>query len=597
MKKIALIIALICLTFTSFAFDFSSISPSGHTLYYNIFGGNYVCVIYKDSAYTPGTISGDLVIPSTVTYQGHTYPVRKIGEGAFHKCSGLTSVILGDSISEIDYAFDECVNLSWITLPNSLTSIAAGAFYGCISLQNVYFSGDVSQWLRISFGGSLTSNPVYYSKRLYFNEVLVTTLAIPQGTITIPKNSFCGLSTIEEIILPNSVLSIDDYAFNSCSGVNKVVMPSVHRIGHKAFENCSSIDTIISENSTPPICLSDSPSHNIATFNGVPMDAIIIIPCHSNDDYCNAEGWNYFVFFESIPIAPQIEINSANPSMGSVHYYFLNDCMDSVVAVATPFSGYHFDHWSNGETSNPYYFFIDETPISLTGVFEEGNINYCQVSLSVNNEFGGEVYGSGNYIEGDSICCYALPNDGYAFLGWSNGEQENPLCFRVYSNINLVAMFMDTIHPCFVNLSVNDITMGGTTGSGQYHMGDTAVCAAIPFEGFSFRGWSNGSQENPYTFVVTSNVELMAVFVSNIGLEEYVDNILFCVYPNPAKTSISIIASFEHYPMPIIIQDISGCIVKEEIINGSYTVLDISGLTNGIYLLRVGKHIQKLIIK
>lgn len=597
MKKITLIIALICLTCTSFAYDFSSISPSGHTLYYNIVGGSYVYVTYKDYAYDPGTISGDLIIPSTVTYQGHTYPVRKIGENAFYKCSGLVSVIVGDTVSEIEYrAFAECINLSSITIPSSVTCIIAEAFYGCISLQNVYYLGDISQWLEISFGGMLTSNPVYYSKRLCLNDVLVTTLTIPQGTTTIPKNSFCGLSTIEQIVLPNSVLSIDDYAFNSCSGLNKVVMPCVHRIGHKAFENCSSIDTIICESRTPPICLSDSPLHNVATFDGVPMNAIIIIPCHSDDDYRNAEGWNYFVFFESNPTVPQIEVNSADTSMGSVYYYFLNDCLDSVVAIATPFSGYHFDHWSNGETSNPYYFFIEETPISLTGFFEEGSINYYQVSLSVNNEFGGEVFGSGNYIEGDSICCYALPHDGYAFLGWSNGEQENPLCFRVYSNINLVAMFMDTLHPYYVNLSVNDVTMGGTTGGGHYQLGDIAVCTAIPFEGFSFRGWSNGSQENPYTFTVESSIELMAIFVSNTGVEENDMNDCFSIYPNPAETSVTINTSVEHYPMIVLIQDVTGCVVKEEVINNC-SIVDISNLTNGVYFVRIGEHVQKLIIK
>ena len=525
MKKIALIITLFCLACSTFAYDFSSISPSGHTLYYNIVGGSYVYITYKDYAYDPGTISGDLIIPSTVTYQGHTYPVKKIGENAFYKCSGLLSVVIGDTVSEIEFsAFEECINLSSITIPSSVT-IISDAFYGCISLQNVYYMGNISQWLGISFLGALTSNPVYYSKRLYLNGVLVTTLTIPQGTTTIPKNSFCGLSTIEQIFLPNSVLSIDDYAFNSCSGLNKVVMPYVHRIGHKAFENCSSIDTIICENSTPPICLSDSPFHNIATFDGVPMDARIIIPCHSEDDYRNAEGWNYFVFFESNPTVPQIEVNSANPSMGSAHYNFLNYCMDSVIAVATPFSGFHFDHWSNGETSNPYYFLIEESPITLTAFFAESTVSYYQVSLTV-----------------------------------------------------------------------NDITMGGTTGGGQYQLGDTAVCTAIPFEGFSFRGWSNGSQDNPYSFVVTTNVELMAVFVNNIGLEEKDENVLFSVYPNPAETFVTINTSVDKNPLSIKIQDVVGHVVKEEIINGAYTNVDVNGLSKGVYFVRVGKHVQKLLI-
>ena len=56
-----------------------------------------------------------VVIPSTITYQGTTYDVTSIGNGAFFECSNLTSV----------------------TIPNSVTSIASGAFNDCSFLQNV----------------------------------------------------------------------------------------------------------------------------------------------------------------------------------------------------------------------------------------------------------------------------------------------------------------------------------------------------------------------------------------------------------------------------------------------------------------------------
>ena len=81
-------------------------------IYYNIYKANEVEVTYR-GAYIDSyskEYSGRVDIPSSVTYNGVTYRVTSIGSSAFQDCTVLTSV----------------------TIPNSVTIIRNGAFYGCI---------------------------------------------------------------------------------------------------------------------------------------------------------------------------------------------------------------------------------------------------------------------------------------------------------------------------------------------------------------------------------------------------------------------------------------------------------------------------------
>ena len=75
---------------------------------------------YKNNAY----YSGDIVIPTTVDYEGTEYSVTSIGEWAFYYCSSLTSVTIPNSVTTIgNYAFNECTSLTSVTIPNSVTTI------------------------------------------------------------------------------------------------------------------------------------------------------------------------------------------------------------------------------------------------------------------------------------------------------------------------------------------------------------------------------------------------------------------------------------------------------------------------------------------
>ena len=129
-----------------------------------------------------------VVIPKSVVSKGVTYSVTSIGERAFSSCNNLTS----------------------ITIPSSMTDIGEYAFQNCSSLTSVNIS-DLEAWCKISFQFSPSS----------------------------PYHLFLNGDEIKDLVIPNSVISIGDGAFNRCCGLTSITIPnSVTYIDEHAFMYC-----------------------------------------------------------------------------------------------------------------------------------------------------------------------------------------------------------------------------------------------------------------------------------------------------------------------------------------------------------------------
>ena len=124
-------------------------------------------------------------------------------------------------------------------------------------------------------------------------------------------------------------------------------------------------------------------------------------------------------------------------------------------------------------------------------------------------ESGGSVTGGGSYTSKQTVTLTAIPDDGYRFKQWSDGNTENPRSFVPTSDLTLIAEFEEIV---FYNLNLDYIGIGQVIGSGQYEGGSEVIIEALPGTHYYFEMWSDGNTENPRTLVLNENLHLTAVF-------------------------------------------------------------------------------------
>ncbi len=185
-----------------------------------------------------------------------------IADGAFERCASLESIIIPDGVTSIGHsAFSECSSLASVTIPDSVTSIESGAFSGTPFLDNQ------------------TSTVKYAGKWAIYCDHNATTATIKSGTVGIADRAFGLCKNLTSINIPNSVISVGEYAFVSSSITSITIPDSVASIGNSAFSGCSKLTSITVGKNNQIYSSSDG-----ALLNK-PMTEIIICPEGKKGEY------------------------------------------------------------------------------------------------------------------------------------------------------------------------------------------------------------------------------------------------------------------------------------------------------------------------
>jgi len=194
MNHFKLKISLLCFLFMAgakvFAHDIEVENADGITIYYNWINEQTELEVTYHNYSASNSYSGNVIIPQTVTYQGATYSVTKIGNNAFYRCRGLTSVTIPNSVTSIGWqAFQECSGLTSLTIPNSVTSIESNTFYGCSGLKSVTIPNSVTSigYEAFAYCNSLSSVTILDNVRYISVNAFPswTTIYANRGTVTL----------------------------------------------------------------------------------------------------------------------------------------------------------------------------------------------------------------------------------------------------------------------------------------------------------------------------------------------------------------------------------------------------------------------------
>ena len=196
-----------------------SIEVASSNYYYRSVDGN----LYKDTylvRYAPAKTATSFVIPADVTYieQGAfdscayleqiSFAIgtgmKNLSYGAFENCTSLKSIVIPETVTTIESAFRNCVNLTGVQLPAGLKGIGDNAFEGCTALVSI---------------------------------------VIPEGVMYINKYAFSGCTSLTSVTLGSKVATINKYAFYNCASLVSLEIPSsIVDVYENAFEGCESLE-------------------------------------------------------------------------------------------------------------------------------------------------------------------------------------------------------------------------------------------------------------------------------------------------------------------------------------------------------------------
>lgn len=177
-----------------------------------------------------------------------------------------------------------------------------------------------------------------------------------------------------------------------------------------------------------------------------------------------------------------------------------------ITIKATAADGYKFVRWTDNtegsENRNRLYTVTGD--VTMTAVFTERNNVIYKITVAA--EYG-TVNGAGSYAGNEEITLTAIPERGYKFVGWTDGDKNAT---------RTITVTQDKLYTAEFELETYTVTVvaqnGTVTGADDYEFGSSATLTATANTGYQFSGWSDGNTDNPRSVTVEDNVTYTAEF-------------------------------------------------------------------------------------
>ena len=299
----------------------------------------------------------------------------------------------------------------------------------------------------------------------------------------------------------------------------------------------------------------------------------------------SAHTWfvdDFSITQEATPVEYTITTGVNSPGAGTVSGGGTYPAGATVTLTATPNTGYSFIGWDDSNTDNPRSITVTGDEVYIAN-FAPIAPTYYTITVESANPAMGTVSGGGTFLSGTETTLTATPNTGYYFIGWDDGNADNPRSITVTQNATYIAQFATNPVLTFTLNVLCNTAQGSTVGSGTYTAGSTVNIVAVPNAGFEFDKWNDNNTENPRQVTVNDNMTFVAFFKS-VGVDEN-DGRLLAIYPNPASDFIRIEGVGDD--SEVYIYNAMGALVKTANA-GADSKIGIGDLNAGIYLLRCG---------
>ncbi len=520
----------------------------------------------------------EVVLPNTVA---------EINACAFNGCENLTAINIPPLVKEIkENTFNKCYELRSITFSKNIQTIGPSAFAECNALQDIYCSSEVNynddrtnhsfrgldfskitvhtpsryrsfyqnKWKGFAFDFQpFEQDGIYYDMNGRNRTATILrekegkdNYAALTGVVTIPKNvmdeldkfkitdmeedafanapiaritieseivsvskhAFANATKLTDAVLPKTVASIEDGAFEGCTALEyipaltntqKEFLPNLDRIGEAAFKGCTKL---------PKLWLSSVTSVGKEAFRGCTALTEITIGTQVEDIGQAA--------FKACTKLEKVTNLADKPQTFPDKLFDDIDKSQFIIYVhRTSYEAFKAaDGWKD---------------YNIQIIPEE--VQYFAVYLKADDKFG-TVSGAGLYKEGTVVTVTATPKGGYKFVRWSDGETKASYSFKLTANKWLYAVFEENVVHYYydLNLQSDDETLGTVSGGGTHiEKGTVATISATPKSGCEFQYWtdSKGTYWGKITeWTVSADETLTAHFRVKPDYDEYLVYVL-----------------------------------------------------------------------